>query len=909
MGMLRLTNVPGALKLWKLWAAVVVIIAVGAGGYFSFTTWSDSSADEEAAQTQLVPVTRGDLANDVTVTGTLGYTTRETIAFGQQGVVSELTVSEGDRVSAGDVLAMLDVETVANLEKAIAQARIDVRNAEDGLEEARNPYSASEIAKAEHDVANARLDLQDAEEALGDLGIVSADLLVQGRIDILKAQDDLEAAREKRVTLVTPSFQEVAKAQSRVTAARVALQDAKDELDALINPTDGDIDSAKAAVTRARVELEAARDAFDELPNATAVDVAKARSAVANAQLDVDEAQEAVDEVATPATAEDIADYQSDIDSAEDSLLSALFDLQTAERNAEERIGTAFEDLDAVQGDYNSLFEKWLGMSVVKEADQPPDAILAARGIDLERIFEDASVEGPLSPFRQGLFQDDPATPWNELVVFSWVALYPGEVLVDCGDLEAGPQRLCIHEELLDSYDVVQEVAASLEVVRADETEKVREANVAVSKAEYAVAQRREALEDYLTEVDQSHPTESEIRGKVEELELAKAALEALKGTLANLTAGPAPLDIESKQQDIATAETKLAESLEALASLTGEPDELLVESKSRAVESAEAELLDSEAALAQLMQAAELDVELADREVELAQARLVDAEEALAVLMEEPDPIEALVRRTAVRVAAEALAEAEATMEEHRTVDQLEIELRQADVIAARATLETALADLDRATLRAPFDGVVVAVDIEEGQQVNANTRAVEIADPSVVEVSGSVDEIDVLFLQVGAQALVSLEALGAQTLPGTVSSIANAGTSQQGVVTYPVTIRVESSESGPLPEGLSATAQVIIREQTDAVLIPLQALYGSVQAPTVRVVSGNDIVERQVTLGISDDFWVVVEDGLVEGETISMEVLGASTSQFGGIGATFRAVGGFGGRGGQPGGGGRRP
>ena len=89
-----------------------------------------------------------------------------------------------------------------------------------------------------------------------------------------------------------------------------------------------------------------------------------------------------------------------------------------------------------------------------------------------------------------------------------------------------------------------------------------------------------------------------------------------------------------------------------------------------------------------------------------------------------------------------------------------------------------------------------------------------------------------------------------------------------------------MDSSESGQLPEGLSATAQVIIREQTDSVLIPLQALYGSVQAPTVRIVSGNDIIEREVSLGISDDFWVVVEDGLNEGETISMEVVGSSTS-----------------------------
>ncbi|MYB49732.1 MAG: efflux RND transporter periplasmic adaptor subunit [Dehalococcoidia bacterium] len=903
-GMTALRSILERMKSWKLWAVVVVVVAAGAGGYYAFTTWSDSGSEEEAAQTQLVPVTRGDLVNDVSVTGTLTYTTRETITFGQQGFISEVTVLEGDRVSAGDAIAVLDAETVANLEKAIAQARINVRNAEDALEEARNPYTAAQVARAESDVANARLDLQKAEETLSELGVVSADLLVHARIDILKAQDAIETSKENKVTLVTPTFQEVVKAQSKVTASRVALQDAQDELDALLNPTDGDIESANAAVTKARVDLETANEALDALTSVTAVDLAKAQAAVADAQLDLERAQEAVDDATTPATAEDIADYQANIDSAQDSLLTAQFKLQTTERNAAENIQAAMDDLDVAEDDYSALFEKWLGMSVASPVDQSPDTVFAAHGSDLVTIFEGPHIERMQTLFEQGILRDEPETPWNEVVVYSWAVLYPGEILVDCGDLEAGRHRACIGAEFQDTYDLVQELAASLETLQADEAEKIREAQVTVSKAEDTVTQRREALDDYLTEVAESQSTESEIKSKVEALGLAEATLESLKDDLAGLTAEPDPLDIEARRQDVATAEIKLADSLEALASLTGEQDELLLESKNRAIETAEADLLDAETSLAELMQATEFDIELADREIELAQAKLADAEEALTALLEDPDPIDVQVKQTAVRLAIESLAEAQSTLEEYNSVDQLEIDLRQTDVIAARATLDTAIEDLERATLRAPFNGIVVAVNIEAGQQVNANTQAIEIADPSIVEVSGSVDEIDVLFLQVGSQAFVSLEALGNQTLPGTVSSIANTGTSQQGIVTYPVTIRVDSSESGQLPEGLSATAQVIIREQTDSVLIPLQALYGSVQAPTVRVVSGNDIVEREVTLGISDDFWVVVEGGLNEGETISMEVVGSSTAGFGGIGATFRAVGGFGGR--RPGGGG---
>lgn len=769
-----------SLKSWKLWTALIVVVAAGAGGYYGYSQWSDSGTEEEAGQTQLVPITLGNLVNDVSVPGTITYTTRETLTFGQQGFVSDVSVSEGDAVSAGDALAALDTETVANLERAIAQARNDVRDAEDALEEARNPYTAVQIAQAEADVANARQNLRKAEEELSELGIVSPSDLAQARMDVLNAQADLDTARETRAGLNAPTFQELAKARADVTDARVALQDAEDALDALLDPIDDEV-------------------------------------------------------------ADEIAGYESDIESAEENLASARFDLQTAERNAEEKVQDALDELNTAREDYNALFQKWLGMDVSQESGQSPDDILAAHGIALESVFMRPQIQSLRSNLGLVVPADDPATPWDEVVVFSWVILYPGQFQVDCGDSNSGADLMCIRDEFEDAFDSIQERESNLETIQGDEAEKIRKAEVAVSNAEETLVLKRDALEDYLADVN-------------------------------------------------------------------AEPDQLLVESSERAIETAQADLFDAESALADLAQVAESDIQLADQEIELAEARLAEAEESLADLLADPDPVDTTVKQTAVGLARESLAEAEATLQDYSAVDQLEIELRQAELVASRATLETAIADLERATLRAPFDGIVVAVNIEPDQQVNANTQAIEIADPSIVEVSGSVDEIDVLFLQVGAQAYVTLEALANQALPGTVSSIASIGSSQQGVVTYPVTIRVDSSEIGQVPEGLSATAQVIIRERNDVPLIPLQALYGTVQSPTVRVVSGNDIIEREVSLGISDDFWIVVEDGLEEGETISMEVVGSGTSQFGGIGATFRAVGGFSGpRGGGPGGGSR--
>ena len=747
-------------KSWKLWAGVVLLVAVGVGGYLGFNALTDSGAEDDAAQTQLVPVTRGNLVNDVSVTGTLTYATRETLSFGQQGTVSEISVSEGDEVSAGDPLARLDDETAANLEQAVAQARVDLRNAEEALDDARNPYTAAQIAKAESDVANARLDFQEAEEELNELGVVAPELLAQARIDILNATADLESANENQVTLVTPPIQDITQVQSDVTDARLALQDAEDDLDALLNPTDADIAAAEADVSTARLDLEAARDALEILTDVDPLELAEARAAVADAELDVETAQAALDEATTPAVAEDIADYQADIDSAADSLVGAQFDLDTAGRNAEEKIGDASADLETAQADYNSVFVKWLGMNIAPDFGQSHEEILGAHHTDLESLLGESRIQELKSRFEDGVLLDDPGTPWNEAMVFTWAVFYPGDILVDCGNLEPGPFRACIQDEFVDSYEVVVELAAVVETIEAEESEKIRKATVAVSSAEDTLELRRQALDDYLADVSESEPTESEIKSKVEALAVAKATLRSLEEDLKNLTAGPDLIEYESKRQDIVLAETMLADAIETFSSLTGEPDELLLESRKSAVENARAGLLDAETALSELTQAGELDVELAGREIELTEAGLADAEDALAALLEDPDPLDVLVKQAAVQLAAETLAEAEATLEEYNSVDQLEIELRQADAVSARAALETAETDLENATLRAPLDGVVVAVNVEVGQQVNASAEAIEIADPSVVEVSGSVDEIDVLFLQSGAEAIVSLEA-----------------------------------------------------------------------------------------------------------------------------------------------------
>ena len=150
-------------------------------------------------------------------------------------------------------------------------------------------------------------------------------------------------------------------------------------------------------------------------------------------------------------------------------------------------------------------------------------------------------------------------------------------------------------------------------------------------------------------------------------------------------------------------------------------------------------------------------------------------------------------------------------------------------------------------------------------------------------------------------------MDALPGQTLAGTVSEIAVEPTTQQGVVSYPIGIELQQPPGLELPEGLSAVATVVIREDLDVLMVPIDALYGTFERPIVRVMNDGKIEERVVVLGSNDGYWAVVEDGVAEAEYVLMETERATT---GGAFGAFRGLfgggaGGFGG-GRRPGGGG---
>jgi multidrug efflux pump subunit AcrA (membrane-fusion protein) len=171
--------------------------------------------------------------------------------------------------------------------------------------------------------------------------------------------------------------------------------------------------------------------------------------------------------------------------------------------------------------------------------------------------------------------------------------------------------------------------------------------------------------------------------------------------------------------------------------------------------------------------------------------------ENAQADLHQAIRDLEAEIRkRDEIRAAYDAALAAEA---EAKHQYEISLDGPNADQLGfAKANLEAAKDALSSYVITAPFDGVVADVNVEVGDQVTVETRAISIADSSqwIVETT-DVTELEVVKLSLGQKVNLVPDALPDLILKGTVTEISNAYTQQGGDILYTVRVRVENPDS----------------------------------------------------------------------------------------------------------------
>ena len=220
----------------------------------------------------------------------------------------------------------------------------------------------------------------------------------------------------------------------------------------------------------------------------------------------------------------------------------------------------------------------------------------------------------------------------------------------------------------------------------------------------------------------------------------------------------------------------------------------------------------------------------------------------------------------------------------------EAQVDVSDAQVDQAKATLASAELDLGYTTIFSPVNGTVVSRNVEEGQTVVASfqtpTLFVLAQDLTRMQVIANVSESDIGGVAEGKSADFRVDAYPREFFHGIVTQVRNAPISIQNVVTYDVIISVENPEL-KLKPGMTANISIVTARNDDALRAPNAALRFRMpgvpvdrKTPQLWILDAAGRVRSvPVTLGIADSLYTdITSSDVHEGESA---IVGLATAE----------------------------
>lgn len=243
-----------------------------------------------------------------------------------------------------------------------------------------------------------------------------------------------------------------------------------------------------------------------------------------------------------------------------------------------------------------------------------------------------------------------------------------------------------------------------------------------------------------------------------------------------------------------------------------------------------------------------------------------------------------------------------------------------QKNLIQAEASYEDSQDKYEEYYITAPISGTVISKDAKVGDKIQNKSSGTNqlaiIYDLSELNFEMDIDELDIVNVKIGQEVSVKADAFGNQRFKGEVTEISLVANNSNGVTNYPVTVTIK--ETGNLLPGMNVDGYIILEEAKDALVVPSNALQ---RGNVVYVLNTSETIRKNsyskegvsdrikppegftavaVETGVTNDDYIQITKGLVEGDEVYVTESSNNRMNFGGFG---------GGMGGPPmGGGGRR-
>jgi len=172
-----------------------------------------------------------------------------------------------------------------------------------------------------------------------------------------------------------------------------------------------------------------------------------------------------------------------------------------------------------------------------------------------------------------------------------------------------------------------------------------------------------------------------------------------------------------------------------------------------------------------------------------------------------------------------------------------------KAAVAQAQASLEAYQTDLSKTVIRSPISGIVLTRSVEPGQTVAASFQAPVLftlaEDLTQMELHVNVDEADIGKVREGQRATFTVSAYPNRTFEAHITQARFGSSTTSGVVTYETVLRVRNADLSLRP-GMTATADIVVKEVKDALLVPNGALRFTPPLTEEKTASGGNLISK---------------------------------------------------------------
>ena len=403
--------------------------------------------------------------------------------------------------------------------------------------------------------------------------------------------------------------------------------------------------------------------------------------------------------------------------------------------------------------------------------------------------------------------------------------------------------------------------------------------NVSLTKTEYEGAQTE--IDAYTAAIlNNTYYTENDIDAKTQAVSEAQETADAATATYTSLQAtykdqtsviSASVLSLNSTVETVESDIASLQTSFLAYADLAGQ-----LEEAETAYEQADKNLAVKQSELSKA-------TENYQKEVSAAQTKIDDLNSQLESL--ESAYQQALVNAVTQKVEIEKEYNESVTEGQYAdttydsTMNTLEETLQSnEDTLSTLEEEQAALLAMENGVVCASSDGTIAAVTYEADDTLAADTALVSYYDTTSILLSVEVPQADIAKISVGDSVDVAVSGQR-DTVSGTVSTIATSATTSGNVssVTYAVVVSMDNS-AGTMSSGLSGTVTFQFGTISDVDYLPVSAV-NNVSGTTAEVKQydeNKNAISVPVSIGDATDSYVVITDGLAEGDTCLIEVGG---------------------------------